>query len=140
MLEARPQLRQMLIRHEGLMLKVYRCPTGKLTIGVGRNLEDNGITNMEAMALLTNDIERAEKEAAPFGWFNSLSVPRQDVVIGMIFQMGLKGFKGFKKLIAALIAGNFEKAAKEMLESSWAKQTPSRAQEMAEIMKRGGYR
>ena len=50
------ELERLLIYHEGLRLGVYRCPAGKLTIGVGRNLEDRGITEEEAYYLLRNDI------------------------------------------------------------------------------------
>jgi len=41
--------------HEGLRLKPYHCPAGKLTIGIGRNLEDKGITEKEALMLLENE-------------------------------------------------------------------------------------
>lgn len=41
------KLIQQLKRHEGVMLKVYRCPANKLTIGIGRNLQDKGLTNVE---------------------------------------------------------------------------------------------
>ena len=42
-------IERQLIEHEGLEQKVYRCTAGKLTIGVGRNLEDKGITEEEAL-------------------------------------------------------------------------------------------
>lgn len=48
-----------LIRDEGLKLKPYRCTSNKLTIGIGRNLDDNGITEAEARYLLHNDLGRA---------------------------------------------------------------------------------
>lgn len=57
-------LKDMLIRHEGLKLKPYRDTVGKLTIGAGRNLNDLGISEREAMFLLDNDImERAGRRA-----------------------------------------------------------------------------
>jgi lysozyme len=46
-----------LTTHEGLRLKPYLCPAGKLTIGIGRNLEGKGITKQEAVMLLENDIQ-----------------------------------------------------------------------------------
>jgi lysozyme len=46
-----------LTTHEGLRLKPYLCPAGKLTIGIGRNLEGKGITKQEAIMLLENDIQ-----------------------------------------------------------------------------------
>ena len=50
------KLTAQLTKHEGLRLKPYHCPAGKLTIGIGRNLEDKGITEKEAVMLLENDI------------------------------------------------------------------------------------
>ena len=133
-------LRKMLIAHEGLRLKPYRCTQNKLTIGVGRNLEDVGISEFEAMGMLQADIERVNREAVEnFAWFKSLNMPRQDVVLSMIFQMGLKKFKGFKKTIEAIRCGNFDKAADEMKDSDWAKQTPVRAEELIKIMRTGRY-
>ena len=55
-METVKRLKDMLIRHEGLKLKPYLCTAGKLTIGVGRNIQDRGITYQEAMMLLENDI------------------------------------------------------------------------------------
>ena len=49
-------LKEQLIRHEGLRLTVYDCPAGYKTIGVGRNIEQKGITESEALYLLDNDI------------------------------------------------------------------------------------
>jgi len=45
-------IRKLLEFEEGLKLKPYKCPAGKLTIGIGRNLEDRGITEQEAQMLL----------------------------------------------------------------------------------------
>lgn len=130
----------MLIRHEGMELKVYLCPAGKATIGVGRNLEDLGVSEEEALFMLSNDISRARKEAGSrFPWFSGLSGERQDVVISMIINLGITRFMGFKKLHAALLSGNWEKAASEMLSSTWAAQVKGRAVELAKLMKTSQY-
>ena len=55
--EFHKKLANQLIKHEGLRLTPYRCPAGRLTIGIGRNLEDKGITEKEAVMLLKNDIQ-----------------------------------------------------------------------------------
>lgn len=137
---AHDRLREILIRHEGLRLKPYRCTAGKLSIGVGRNLDDNGITEFEAMHLLTSDMNRVESEAiATLPWFKSISVPRQDVVLCMIFNLGLTKFLGFKKFIKALRWADFELAADEMLTSAWAVQVGKRAGELAKIMRTNSY-
>lgn len=130
------RLRKMLLKHEGLRLKPYKCTAGKTTIGVGRNLEDVGITEAEAMILLAHDIARVHREAVEsFAWFKSISTLRQDVVLDMLINLGLPRFKGFKKMIAAISAGNFDKAADEMLSSKWAEQVGPRAKDLAHMMR-----
>ena len=133
------KLKEMLIRHEGLKLKPYKDTVGKLTIGVGRNLEDVGISEDEAMYLLENDIKRAEKVAAECCaehevLFETLPEDAKLVLVDMAFNLGYK-LKGFKKMFAALARGDFEEAAKEMLDSRWARQVGKRAEELAEIMR-----
>lgn len=137
---AMDRLTQMLIRHEGLRLKPYNDSVGKLTIGVGRNLEDIGITESEAMGLLKNDIERVFLEAhKTFKWFEGLNNARRDVILNMIFNLGLQGFLGFKRTIAFIEDRNFEAAAAEMLNSKWHEQVGRRAVELSEMMARGDY-
>ena len=67
-------LKDQLIKHEGLRKKVYTCPAGKLTIGVGRNLEDRGITEEEALLMLDNDIAQVKGEASGFSWYEGFNV------------------------------------------------------------------
>lgn len=134
------RLRALLEKHEGFRSKPYRCSSGKLTIGIGRNIEDVGISEMEARLLLTNDIDRILREAIEsFTWFKSLNIARQDVVLSMIFNLGLAGFKGFKRTISAIQYGNYNLAADEMLESAWAGQVGERAIELAAMMRSGRY-
>ncbi len=134
------KLRNMLIKHEGIRLKPYWDTEGKLTIGVGRNIESVGITNDEAYLLLNNDIHRVAREVTDaFAWLKSLSAARQDVVMSMVFNMGLTRFKEFERLIGALIVQNYERAADEMLNSKWASQVKVRAVELAFIMRNGTY-
>lgn len=132
------KLHGMLIRHEGLRLKPYPCSAGKITIGVGRNLEDNGISEAEAMIMLDNDIHRVHEEASrEFSWFSTLSLDRQNVVLSMLFNLGMPRFKKFAKVISALEIKDFERAASEMLNSQWAAQVGRRATELAELMRTG---
>lgn len=122
--------------HEGLRLKPYRCTSGKLTIGYGRNLEDNGISTAEADSLLNEDIKRCEaecKKALP--WFAKLNSTRQGVIVELDFNLGLTRLLGFKKMLAACEQGNYEQAAREMLDSLWARQVGQRAVTLAELMK-----
>lgn len=130
-------LTDLLIKHEGLKLKPYRCSEGKLTIGVGRNLDDNGISHEEVLYLLNNDIDTARTEAARYPWFDGLSEDRQNVIISMIFNLGLYRFSQFKNTIALIEVGNFKEASREMLDSRWAKQVGSRANELSQMMEEG---
>jgi lysozyme len=132
-------LKEMLVLHEGLKLKPYKCSAGKLTIGVGRNIEDVGISLDEAYALLDNDLLRCELSARKFAWYAELDSVRQHVVLSMIFNVGLTRFKGFKKTIALIAAHDYAAAAKEMLNSQWARQVGKRANQLSELMRTGSY-
>lgn len=123
-------------KHEGLRLKPYRCTQGKLTIGYGRNIEDNGITEAEASFLLDNDIKTAEKECkSRFSWLNRLDEERRGVIIEMCFNLGIDRLLGFKKMLLACSRGDYAAAADEMLDSLWARQVGQRAETLADLMK-----
>lgn len=129
-----------LIRHEGMRLKPYKDTVGKLTIGVGRNLDDVGITEEEALMLLKRDMQVARTELlTAYPVFNSLSDERLHAFTNMVFNMGITRFGGFKKMIAAVVAGDFDEAIKQMLDSKWARQVGSRANELAEQVRTNEY-
>jgi lysozyme len=129
-------LRDILIRHEGIKGKMYFDSEGVATVGVGRNLEDVGVSYDEAMVMLDNDIKRVLNECwHEFPWFGDLNEARQTVVASMVFNLGLEGFKKFKKLIHAIAFDRFNEAAAEMIDSKWATQVKGRAVELANMMK-----
>lgn len=131
-------MKKQLVAHEGVRLKPYECTAGKLTIGIGRNLEDVGISREEAYMMFDNDVARVEEELiAKYSWFSNLSPVRQGVVIDMAFNMGIKRFSRFRKAIAAISAGDYILAAKEMLDSNWAVQVGKRATTLAKQMEKG---
>jgi len=123
---------------EGLRLELYKCPAGKSTIGYGRNLEDRGITLEEADFLLSNDIRYIQNKLLETKIdFDKLNPIRQSVLINMAYQMGISGLFKFKKMFVALSNQDYNEASLEMLDSRWAKQTPDRANRLANLMKRG---
>jgi lysozyme len=127
-----------LLKHEGLRLKPYKCPAGKLTIGVGRNLEDRGITEEEAFMMLQNDILACRKECyANFHWFGEMCEARQSVILEMCFNLGITRLKSFKKMLKACELKNYTLASQEMLTSLWARQVGQRAKNLAKIMEKG---
>jgi lysozyme len=142
-------LAALLEREEGLRLAVYDDATGKPllpgmtvvghpTIGIGRCLDRKGITEAEARVLLENDLAEVRSQVAKaLPWSTRLSEARQVVLQAMAFQMGIAGLLGFKGTLAAVQRGDYEAAAKGMLASLWARQTPGRAARMAEMMRQG---
>lgn len=134
----RQKLIQQLRRHEGERLKPYRCTAGKLTIGVGRNLDDRGITAEESAYLLSNDIDRVWTELqARIPWVTGLSDVRQRVLLDMAFNLGTDGLMKFRNTLARVEAGNYQKAGEMMLDSLWAKQVGMRAQRLSRMMQTG---
>ena len=131
-------LQALLIKHEGMKLKPYVCTAGKTSIGVGRNLDDNGITEAEAMAMLDRDIAVTVSALQDnFLWFAELDRTRKDAVISLGFNMGMKKLTTFKKFIAAMVAQQYETAAAEILDSTYATQVGQRAIELAAMIRSG---
>ena len=122
------EIKDMLIKHEGLVCNTYKCSEGKLSIGVGRNLEANGISEDEALYMLDNDIKRViESLDKSFKMWRCMPKKARMVCIDMCFQMGVTGFLGFRKTIALMQMGMWLEASEELLDSKYASQTPNRA-------------
>ena len=132
-------LKSQLHRHEGLRLKPYldTAAPPRLTIGYGRNLDDVGITREEADYMLSADIERVERELDTIDEYMDLDRIRQTVIANMSFNLGFHGLMQFKRMWAAIGRCDYEKAANEMLDSTWRRQVGARAIELAEIMRTG---
>ena len=105
--------RQAMVRqlrlHEGERLKPYRCTAGKLTIGVGRNLDDRGITPEESAVLLSNDISLVEAQVfRALPWALTMNEVRQRVLIDMAFNLGIDGLLAFKRTLATMQSGSYQ--------------------------------
>jgi lysozyme len=134
-MRGRVSLESDLIRHEGVRLFPYKDSVGKLTIGIGRNLDDVGISAQEAQMMLENDVHKVRQAARQFHWYHWLDQDRKDVIANMIFNLGIAGFKDFEKMIAALERQDYALAAAEMLNSTWKTQVGQRAIELARRMR-----
>jgi lysozyme len=134
-------LRDQLIRDEGRVLHAYQDHLGFWTIGVGRLIDgrkNGGITEEEAAYLLDNDIRRKTKslaEALP--WYLALDEARRGCLENMAFQMGVDGLLKFKTTLRLVQSGDYKAAARQMLKSLWARQTPERAARVARQMEIG---
>jgi lysozyme len=124
--------------HEGFRRKPYQDTVGKLTVGYGRNLDDVGISEQEAEFMLMNDLNGALLVARGLvDHFDQLADHRQEALVEMAFNLGATRLAKFHNMIAAVEAGDFEKAADEMLDSLWAKQVKGRAKELSDLMRAG---
>ena len=134
-------LLEQLLRDEGEVLHAYQDSRTFWTIGVGRLIDKRkggGISHDEAMHLLDNDIAKVRGAVmARFPWAVDIDPVRLDVLHAMCFQMGIVGLAGFKTTLRMVEAGQYSAAAKQMLKSLWAKQTPERAQRLARQMETG---
>ena len=157
----RQDLIEKLIVSEGLRLQVYKDTLGIDTIGIGRNLEDRGITTEEladldiptiehvyeygiteadAVYLATNDVQIVEEELVrAHPCVDRLDSVRQLILMDMAFNMGVPRLCKFKKMWNAVHEEDFPTAAKEMLDSRWANQVKSRATKLANAMHNGEF-
>jgi lysozyme len=123
---------------EDKRLRLYRCTKGKLSIGVGRNLEDNGISDDEAEYMLSNDLRRCTAEldrAMP--WWRDLTEHQQRGLLNMNFNMGLPKLQEFKLMLRALRAHDANAASAQALNSLWARQVGARSQRVAAMLRNG---
>lgn len=124
--------------HEGVETKPYKCTAGYLTIGVGRNIEERGLSDDEIDYILGNDVDIATSElASTFAWFSGLDDVRMRVVVDMVFNLGMPRFKQFQNMIAAIEAEDWSEAAAQMMDSRWAKQVGQRAERLRDMMETG---
>jgi len=123
---------------EGLELKPYRCTSNKLTIGLGRNLEDNGITEDEAYYLASNDLENLMHELdRNIPWWDNLNESRRRALLNLAYNVGTPTLMKFKKTLEHLKKGLYTEASEEVLQSRWADQVGRRAIFISEVFKTG---
>jgi lysozyme len=128
-------IKDLLEKHEGFRRFPYKDTVGKLTIGIGRNLVDRGISRMEALYLLENDIaDFTIGLSERFYWFDDIHPEAKKVLIDMAFNMGINGLATFKQTLEHIKNHNYKEASKTMLQSKWASQVGNRALELSEIL------
>ena len=154
---------QRLALNEGLRNKAYYCPAGKLTIGIGRNLDDNpltaeeiavvghnargkAITNEQAMYLCRNNIASVRADLdRELPWWRDLNPDRQFVMLDLCFNMGIgsekkkTGLLSFKNTLPLIAQGNYEQAATNLLKSKYAKDVGIRAERNAYALRTGTW-
>ena len=123
-------------KHEGFKPRVYKCTEGYDTIGYGFAIKDLIIDEDIADLILMRKLDKLQQRImANLEWWADSPEEVKDVVTNMCYQLGLTGFSKFKKTIYLLETEQYEDASLEMLNSLWAKQTPSRARALSEIVR-----
>lgn len=148
---------QRLIINEGIELIPYRCSAGKLSIGIGRNLDDNplnkeeldkighdcrtkGITKDEAFYLCRNDLKNVKKDLdRELPWWRELDQDRQFVMIDLCFNLGYKKLLTFQKTLASIAQGFYITAGDQLMQSKYAKQVGIRAKRNEYALKTGTW-
>ncbi|HLX54648.1 MAG TPA: hypothetical protein VKR58_11935 [Aquella sp.] len=134
--EMKSNLKSLLIRHEALKKYPYTDTVGKITIGIGRNISDEGLSLSEIDILFFNDVDCYYQFLSSYPWFKQLNEARQLILIDMCF-MGIKHFQEFREMIKALNNRDYETAAQEVLNSEYAKEVHGRANDIAEVLRTG---
>jgi lysozyme len=136
--DSRKKLKELLCSHESYKQFPYTDLTGHLTIGIGRNLSDRGISSGEALQLLDDDVLYfSSKLNSLFPFFINLDEIRQIALIDMCFNLGINGLLGFQSMLEAIEKGDMDEAARQILDSKAAHQCTDRYQQIAYIMKTG---
>ena len=134
-------------QHEGYRNKVYLDTLGKRTVGVGHLCTEDWWEDVKEyeeeflMKILEEDLQEAIEGASTLMLQHDCSdidEKAHEIIIEMVFQLGMTGVSKFKNMWKALSEHNYTGASYEMLDSKWAKQTPNRAKSMAELMKSCG--
>ena len=153
------KLREQLDIHEGIRSKVYTDTTGHRTIGIGFNLERSDapqiiksigadyskvlsgkqtLTAKQIHKLLDYDINQLESQARNLvSNYDSLNDVRQRVVLDMIFNLGVHGFRKFKATRGAIESKQYGLAARRMRNSLWYRQVKSRGRHLCKMMETG---
>lgn len=133
-------IKSLLELHEGRKSKPYVDTVGKVSIGIGHNLTDLGLTDAQIDAIFEHDLIDAIKTCNRlFPHFNSMDKVRRMVLLDMAFNLGFGKLSGFINTIGYINSGDYIRASQNMLASKWAKQVGQRAERLARMMRTGEY-
>ena len=136
------ELKEQIKEHEGFVPRTYKDSLGKRTIGFGHLCvepeqwdDDKEYTREELERVFDNDFEEALKNAESLIGEISINFIAKQVIIEMVFQLGIGGVGKFKKMWSALDSEDYGEASFQMMDSLWAKQTPKRAEKLSQKMR-----
>ena len=142
--------KDMVKEHEGLRTDVYKDSKGLPTVGYG-HLVDGGspedirdleigdtITEKRANQLFEMDFKHHKKAAQQIPGWSKGNKEQKAALIDLTFNMGPAWYKGFPKFSAALEAGNFEEAGKQLVDSDWYGQVGRRSPTIVDLIRGKG--
>lgn len=131
------EILEQLARDEGIRLKPYVDTVGKITIGVGFNLTDVGLSEEEVNLILQHRVTSLNLQLLQFQWYAVLDEVRQGAIQNMAYNMGIGGLLHFPSMIHYLTIQDYGNAAAQMLASVWKSQVGDRAVRLAEQIRSG---
>ena len=136
------ELKEQIKEHEGFVPRTYKDSLGKRTIGFGHLCvepeqwdDDKEYTREELEREFDKDFDEALKNAESLIGQRSINFIAKQVIIEMVFQLGIGGVGKFKKMWSALDSEDYGEASFQMMDSLWAKQTPNRAEKLSQKMR-----
>ena len=127
--------------NEGYRNKSYNDLFGNKTIGYGHLIKQSEkflLKDFQSKKYLTQlfdkDLNIAIKNFTKHYNVDKISNHVQEVIIEMIFQLGIKNTLGFKKFNMHIKKKQLYMAALEMIDSRWYKQTPRRVDRLIAVM------
>jgi lysozyme len=133
-------LKKFVTLQEGYRHFPYFDTRKKITIGIGRNLTDKGISDTTINQMFEEDsifIENFLTKKYGIDFYNNLNDARKMVCFSLCFNLGTHGFDDFKKMIQALKKQDFTQASMEIINSKASKQLPERYKILADVMEKG---
>ncbi len=138
--QSQDKLQNLLIQQEGYRQFAYKDTVGKLTIAIGRNIEEKGISKQEAMVMLGNDISYFDAQLnSKLPFYSSLDEVRKCVLVDMAFNLGMNRLLGFKRTLDLVSLKQYAAAAREMLDSTWSHQVGKRSVVLSIMMETGHW-
>ncbi|MBD1147775.1 glycoside hydrolase family protein [Pelagibacterales bacterium SAG-MED31] len=131
------ELQKRIKENEGFSLKPYNDQLGFLTIGYGHlilpsesNLAKKKITKIKLEKIFIKDIKKAIKDYEKFLKKNTFNKNDEELLIEMVFQIGVKRVLKFKNLLSNMREKNKYLVCFEMMKSLWYNQTPNRVKKL----------
>ena len=140
------KLKKRIKENEGYKNFAYKDCLGFLTIGYGHLIKKNekkflynSFSKKALLKVFESDFQTAIKDYQKNYKKDNFQQNTKEVFIEMIFQLGIKKQKRFKKMIKHIKKRRFFMAALEMKDSRWNRQTPKRVEILTKILLKKEY-